>query len=49
LSLFIGLLAFADPAMQDRIKIVILAGSLVAGIAGYAVLRASSTRLSGMR
>ena len=39
MSLFIGLLAFEDPAMQDRVKIGILAGSLASGLAGYAVLR----------
>ncbi len=41
MSLFIGLLAFDDPAMQDRVKFGILAGSLIAGTAGYAILRAS--------
>jgi Na+:H+ antiporter, NhaA family len=39
MSLFIGLLAFDDPAMQDRVKFGILAGSLIAGMAGYAILR----------
>lgn len=39
MSLFIGLLAFDDPAIQDKIKLGILAGSLVAGVSGYAVLR----------
>lgn len=39
MSLFIGLLAFDDPSMQDRVKYGILAGSLLAGVAGYAVLR----------
>ena len=39
MSLFIGLLAFDDPALQDRMKFGILAGSLLAGCAGYAVLR----------
>lgn len=39
MSLFIGLLAFTDPAMQDRTKFGILVGSLIAGLAGYAVLR----------
>ena len=44
MSLFIGLLAFDDPAMQDRVKFGILAGSLIAGLAGYAVLRVSDRR-----
>jgi NhaA family Na+:H+ antiporter len=40
MSLFIGLLAFAeDPALQDGVKIGILAGSGVAGLLGWAVLR----------
>ena len=39
MSLFIALLAFADPAMQDRAKFGILSGSLVAGTLGYLVLR----------
>ncbi|WLS12071.1 Na+/H+ antiporter NhaA (plasmid) [Shinella sumterensis] len=39
MSLFIGLLAFDDPSMQDRVKYGILAGSLLAGLAGYLILR----------
>jgi NhaA family Na+:H+ antiporter len=39
MSLFIGLLAFDDPAMQDRVKYGILAGSVLAGLAGYLILR----------
>lgn len=39
MSLFIAALAFADPLLQSEAKIGILAGSLVAGIAGYGVLR----------
>ncbi|MDX8477144.1 Na+/H+ antiporter NhaA [Mesorhizobium sp. VK24D] len=39
MSLFIGLLAFAgDAALQDAVKVGILAGSLVAALAGTAVL-----------
>lgn len=38
MSLFIGLLAFEDPAMQDRVKFGILAGSMIAGLAGYTIL-----------
>lgn len=44
MSLFIGLLAFDDPAAQDRVKFGILAGSLVAGLSGYLVLRFSNRR-----
>ena len=39
MSLFIALLAFGDPAFQDRAKFGILGGSLVAGVLGYLVLR----------
>ena len=46
MSLFIGLLAFDDPAVQDHVKVGILMGSLVAGLLGAAVLGASSRRIS---
>jgi NhaA family Na+:H+ antiporter len=39
MSLFIGLLAFSDPSLQDRMKLGILVGSTIAGISGYIVLR----------
>jgi NhaA family Na+:H+ antiporter len=40
MSLFIGMLAFAnDPVLQDEVKIGILSGSILAGIAGWAILR----------
>lgn len=39
MSLFIGLLAFGDPALQDKVKIGILAGSLLSGCAGGLLLR----------
>lgn len=39
MSLFIGLLAFNDPFLQDRMKFGILTGSVIAGISGYVVLR----------
>ena len=39
MSLFIGLLAFPDEAMQTQVKIGVLAGSILSAIAGAAVLR----------
>ena len=39
MSLFIGLLAFpGSEALQSQTKIGVLAGSLIAGICGFAVL-----------
>ena len=45
MSLFIGLLAFDDPALQDRVKIGVLAGSLLSGCLGYLTLRAQKLKL----
>lgn len=43
MSLFIGMLAFpGQPAYQDEVKLGILAGSILAGLAGWIVLRAAS-------
>jgi Na+:H+ antiporter, NhaA family len=39
MSLFIGGLAFADPAPADEVKTGVLAGSLLSALAGFAVLR----------
>lgn len=44
MSLFIGLLAFDDPAVQDHVKIGILMGSLISGVAGSIILSVSSRR-----
>ncbi|HEY4545345.1 MAG TPA: Na+/H+ antiporter NhaA [Pedomonas sp.] len=42
MSLFIGLLAFADnPILQEEVKIGIIGGSLLAGVIGWSVLRFS--------
>ena len=35
MSLFIGNLAFADPALMNQVKIGVLSGSVIAAIAGY--------------
>lgn len=40
MSLFIGTLAFADPEHAAAVRIGVLAGSILSGILGYAVLRA---------
>ncbi|THD38191.1 MAG: Na+/H+ antiporter NhaA [Sphingomonas sp.] len=39
MSLFIGGLAFGDPALIDRVKVGVLAGSILSGLSGYVVLR----------
>ncbi len=44
MSLFIGLLAFDDPGVQDRVKIGILAGSVVSGVLGAVVLSVAGRR-----
>jgi NhaA family Na+:H+ antiporter len=44
MSLFIGSLAFEDQVLRDRVKFGILTGSIVAGLAGYGVLRLTRRR-----
>ncbi|MBO0134072.1 Na+/H+ antiporter NhaA [Agrobacterium burrii] len=44
MSLFIGLLAFSDPVVQDHVKIGILMGSLVSGLLGAVFLTVSGRR-----
>jgi NhaA family Na+:H+ antiporter len=39
MSLFIGLLAFADPHLQDETKIGVLLGSALSALAGWALIR----------
>lgn len=39
MSLFIGLLAYDDPALQDRVKIGVLIASVAAGCLGFLTLR----------
>ncbi|WP_091740136.1 Na+/H+ antiporter NhaA [Phenylobacterium immobile] len=38
MSLFIGLLAFPDPALQDEVKVGVLVGSLISALCGAALL-----------
>ncbi len=48
MSLFIGGLAFpGDDAMQDAVKIGVLAGSLLSGVAGFVVLRCAPAGRTG--
>jgi len=47
MSLFIGLLAFDEPAVQDKVKIGILLGSVISGLCGSAVLLASKRKPIG--
>jgi NhaA family Na+:H+ antiporter len=42
MSLFIGTLAFADPAYAAQVRLGVLAGSIVSAVVGYVVLRAST-------
>jgi NhaA family Na+:H+ antiporter len=44
MSLFVALLAFGDPAMQDQAKLGIIIGSILAGLLGYAVLASANRR-----
>ena len=46
-ALFVATLSFDDVALADQAKVGILAASLVAGVAGYLVLRSASPSLAG--
>lgn len=41
MSLFIGSLAFADPAMQTEVRLGVLSGSVFSSVLGYFLLRAA--------
>lgn len=41
MSLFVGNLAFTDPALIDAVKLGVLSGSLVAAFAGFFILKAT--------
>lgn len=44
MSLFIGLLAFGDPAQQDLTKIGVLAGSVASAVLGWIILSTAAKR-----
>jgi len=44
MSLFIGGLSFADPAVMNQVRLGVLSGSVVAGLIGYTVLMLASRR-----
>ncbi|MFN3958697.1 MAG: Na+/H+ antiporter NhaA [Parvularculaceae bacterium] len=46
MSLFIGSLAFSDPARIADVKLGVLAGSVLAGVLGYSILRLMPARAS---
>ena len=49
MSLFIGMLAFPDPAYAAQLRLGVLAGSLLSAGLGYLLLRASSGEQAGAR
>ncbi len=49
MSLFIGTLAFSDPAQRDAVRIGVLLGSILSAVAGYAVLHYWAPRAAAPR
>jgi NhaA family Na+:H+ antiporter len=49
MSLFIGLLAFPDPALQNEVKVGVLVGSLISALCGAAVLKIAKREPSKFR
>ena len=43
MSLFIGSLSYADPALMNQVRLGVLSGSLVSGIVGYVALMMASS------
>jgi NhaA family Na+:H+ antiporter len=48
MSLFIGMLAFTDPAHATQLRLGVLTGSLLSAIAGYLVLRLTAPAPRGL-
>jgi Na+:H+ antiporter, NhaA family len=44
MSLFIGTLAFDDPALEAPVRLGVLVGSLLSAVVGYLVLRMAPRR-----
>ena len=44
MSLFIGSLSFADPALMNEVRLGVLSGSLLSAVVGFAILRAAPAR-----
>ena len=47
MSLFIGMLAFAEPVHAAQLRLGVLAGSLLSAVAGYLVLRLTAAQPRG--
>jgi acetolactate synthase-1/2/3 large subunit len=47
MSLFIGMLAFPDPAQAAPLRLGVLAGSLLSAVVGYMILRAAARPVPG--
>jgi len=47
MSLFIGMLAFPDPAYAAQLRLGVLAGSLLSAVSGYALLRITASAPRG--
>ena len=44
MSLFIGSLAFSSSEMMNTVRLGVICGSVLSGLMGFAVLRASANR-----
>ena len=47
MSLFIGGLSFADDSLQPVVRLGVISGSILSGVAGYLVLRLASPENNG--